>query len=155
MMKSLLSVKLSPELLPMLLLVMKHLQNTHLLQIMLIMRLLLLTMLKRLTTGMRLPLLLQPPSPRLHQTMSNTMMLVLSVCTERKQQQLQLTVICLLLRAGEVVEDAGKDADKEGVVEDETREDLPKEEDSSEARLLTAGPGKYDLCETYNLKDPN
>jgi len=80
---------------------------------------------------------------------------VLWECTVRKQQLLQWTVTCLLLRAGEVVLDAGKDAGKEDVEEGETRGDLLKEEDNSEDRLLTAGFGKSDLFDTYNLKDPS
>jgi len=96
----------------------------------------------------------QPLSPRLLITNCMTM-LVLWLVMERKQQLLLLIVTCLLLRVGEVALGAGKDADKEDVEEGETRGGLLKEEDNSEDRLLTAGFGKSDLCDTYNLKDPS
>lgn len=57
------------------------------------------------------------------------------------------------MRVDEAVLDADKDAGKEGEEEDETREDLLKEEDNSEDRLLTVSLGKYDLCDTGNLKE--
>ena len=140
MMKLLLNVKLSQELLLMLLVHMKHLQNMLLLQIMPITNLLLLTTLKRLIMGMRHQHLFQPLSQKLPSlTTSNTMALALAlwVSTERKQQQFQLTAICHLLKEEEVadlevVEDANNKVD---VVEGETKGDLPKEGDSSEDKV--------------------
>jgi len=105
-----------------------------------------------LTMDTRLLPLYLLPSPRLLITNCMTM-LVPWECMERKPQQLQWRVTFHLLRADEDVLDADKDAGKEGVEEGETRGDLLKEEDNSEDRLLTAGFGKSDLYDTYNLKD--
>lgn len=63
----------------------------------------------------------------------------------------QLTAIFHPLRAEEVAE--LEETEEEDVEEGETKGDLLKEEDSSEDRLLTVGLGKYDQCDTYNLKD--
>merc|ERR1719266_2492764 len=144
MMRLQLNVKLLQELPPMLLLVTRLLPSMPQLLI----------MLKRLTMDTRLLPLYPLLSPRLLITNCMTM-LVLWECMERKPQQLQWTVTCHLLRPDEDVLDAGKDADKEDVEEGETRGGLLKEEDNSEDRLLTAGFGKSDLYDTYNLKDPS
>merc|ERR1712083_827181 len=148
------NAKLSPELLPTLLLVTRLLPSMPQLLTMLITMLPLLTMLKRLTMDTRLLPLYLLLSPKLLITNCMTM-LVLWECMERRPQLLQWTVTCHLLRPDEDVLDEGKDADKEGVEEGETRGGLLREEDNSEDRLLTAGFGKSDLYDTYNLKDPS